>query len=157
MQANSLDVVEEFCKVVVSHLTHGTDALVHMLGRLSLDTYINQSNDDFEAQEQEGATCYANAIAAVFHLAINRIVGRNVPDFETIRERIIREYGKEGANTKMVIEKVCPEYHLSHKKISENVQGRRLMRDVQLLQGFPGRVSKKEYLEAFIKGHLRKY
>ena len=34
--ANSLDVVEEFCKVAVSQLTHATDALVHMLARLSL-------------------------------------------------------------------------------------------------------------------------
>ena len=120
LQANSLDVVEEFCKVVVSHLTHGTDALVHMLGRLSLDTYINQSNDDFKAQQQIGATCYANATAAVFHLAMNRIVGREIPKFKTIRGRIIREYGKEGANTGMVIEKVCPEYRLRcHKKVCE--------------------------------------
>lgn len=151
LQANSLDVVEEFCKVVVSHLTHGTDALVHMLGRLSLDTYINQSNDDFEAQEQEGATCYANAIAAVFHLAINRIVGRNVPDFETIRERIIREYGKEGANTKMVIEKVCLEYQLSHKKISEKCARQALNERRPVVARFSWKGKQKRIFRSFYK------
>ena len=151
LQANSLDVVEEFCKVVVSHLTCGTDAVVHMLGRLSLDTYINQSNDDFEAQEQEGATCYANAIAAVFHLAINRIVGRNVPDFETIRERIIREYGKEGANTKMVIEKVCPEYQLSHKKISEKCARQALNERRPVVARFSWKGKQKRIFRKFYK------
>ena len=114
LQANSLDVVEEFCKVAVSHLTHGTDTVVHMLGRLSLDIYINQSNDNFRAQQQIGATCYANAIAAVFHLAMNRIVGREggIPGFRTIRSRIIREYGREPANTGIVIARVCLEYRL---------------------------------------------
>ena len=85
----SLDVVKEFCKVAVSHLTHSVDALVHMLGRVSLATYINQNNDDFEAQQQIGATCYANgsATAAVFHLAMHQVVDREggIPEFRTTR------------------------------------------------------------------------
>ena len=91
VQVNSLDVVEEFCKVAVSQLTHGTDSLVHMLGRVSLATYINQKNDDFEARLQVGPTCYANAIAAVFHLAMLRIVGREggYPTFKAIRAHVI--------------------------------------------------------------------
>ena len=90
LQANSLDIVE-FLKVVVFHVTYGTDALIHMLGRLSLNTYINQSNDSFEARQQKGATSYANAIAAVFYLAMHRIVGREggYPEFRTIRGQII--------------------------------------------------------------------
>ena len=122
VRANSLDVVEEFCKVAVSHLTHGVDALVHMLGRVSLATYINQNNDEFEAQQQIGATCYANATAAVFHLAMHRIVDREggIPEFRTIRRRIIREYGKEGANTEVVVAKVCPEYRLRCRKVDKN-------------------------------------
>ena len=120
--ANSLDVVEEFCKVAVSQLTHATDALVHMLARLSLAEYINQTNDDFKAQQQIGETCYANAIAAVFHLAMHRIVDREggIPGFKAIRSRIIREYGNEGANTEMVVKKISPEYRLKcHVKINE--------------------------------------
>ena len=122
VRANSLDVVEEFCKVVVSQFTHGTDALVHMLGRLSLAEYINRQNDTFKALEQIGKTCYANAIATVFHLAMHRIVDREggIPGFLAIRSCIIREYGKEDANTEMVIKRVSPEYWLKcHIKIDE--------------------------------------
>ena len=119
--ANSLDVVEEFCKVAVSKLMQSTDALVHMLGRVSLATYINQSNEDFKPQQQIGATCYANAIAAVFHLAMHRIVDREggIPDFRAIRRQIIQAYGKEGANTELVIKKVCSEYRLRCHKVDE--------------------------------------
>ena len=121
LRANSLDIVEEFCKVAVSQLTHGTDALVHMLGRLSLTEYINQTNDDFKAQQQIGKTCYANAIATVFHLAMHRIADREggIPGFKAIRSRIIREYGKEGANTEMVVKRVSQEYRLKCHKINE--------------------------------------
>ena len=150
LRVNSLDVVEEFCKVVVSHLTHGTDAVVHMLGRLSLDTYINQRNDDFEAKQQIGATCYANAIAAVFHLAINRIVGREVPEFGTIKRQIIRQYGKEGANTELVIEKVCPEYQLRcHKKICEKGARQALNERRPVVTRFSWKGEQKEIFKKF--------
>ena len=137
VQANSLDVVEEFCKVAVSQLTHGTDALVHMLGRISLATYINQEIDDFKARLQVGATCYANAIGAVFHLAMLRIVGRDggFPTFKAIRAHVIREYHKkgagiEGATTEEVVKSVCPEYRLRYRKVDEEgarqaINGRR--------------------------------
>ena len=150
LQANSLDVVEEFCKVVVSHLTHGTDAVVHMLGRLSLDTYINQRNDDFEAKQQIGATCYANAIAAVLHLAINRIVGREVPEFGTIKRQIIQQYGKEGANTELVIEKVCPEYQLRcRKKIREKGARQALNERRPVVTRFSWKGEQKEVFKKF--------
>ena len=120
VQANSLDVVEEFCGVV-SPLMYSTDALVHILGKVSLGTYINQSNENFKAPQQRYATCYANAIAAVFHLAMNRIAGREggIPTFEQIRDSIIQEHGKTGNNTKMVLEKVCPEYGLKLCEVDE--------------------------------------
>ena len=120
VQANSLDVVEEFCSAV-SPLMYSTDALVHIIGKVSLGTYINQSNESFKAPQQKYATCYANAIAAVFHLAINRIFGweGGIPTFIQIRERIIREYGESGSNTKMVLEKLCPEYGLQFRKVDE--------------------------------------
>ena len=114
-------MVEEFCKVVVSRLTHGIDALVHMLGRVSLATYINQSNDKFVPRLQSGGTCYANVIAAVFHLAMNRIIGRErgVPRFSEILERIVREYGEHGAYVHIVLNKVCAEYRLHYREVDE--------------------------------------
>ena len=74
VQANSLHVVNELCDIVVSAMTKNCDALVDILAKVSLATYINQANDGFRAVEQEGETCYANAVAAVLHLAMQRIV-----------------------------------------------------------------------------------
>ena len=122
IEANSLDVVNEFCRIVVSQMTNRTcDALVHMVHKVPLATLINQTNAEFEPKLQDGGTCYANAIAAVFHLAMKRIVGREggYPDFDEIRERIIAEYGNDGANIEKVLEKVCPHYRLHYRKVNE--------------------------------------
>lgn len=122
IQANSLDVVDEFCKTVVAQMTRHCDAIIDLIGKVNLATYIGQANAAFRPYDQgnEG-TCYAHAIAAVFHLAMNRIVGREggIPQFEEIRDRLIKEYGKYGANTEKVLSKVCPEYRLHFKKIDE--------------------------------------
>ena len=121
VQANSLDVVNELCETVVSQMTKDCDALVHLLEKVPLATYINQHNAEFEPKEQDGGTCYANAIAAVFHLAMSRIVGRDggVPDFYSIRDRLIKEYGVKGANTESVLAKVCPKYRLQYREVDE--------------------------------------
>ena len=121
VRANSLDVVNEMCKIVVSQMTKNCDALVHILEKVPLAIYINQKNAEFEPKTQEGGTCYANAIAAVFHLAMHRIVDREggIPDFLEIRDRIIKEYGVHGAATKKVLEKVCPEYRLHFRQVDE--------------------------------------
>ena len=121
IQTKSLDVVNEFCEVAVSQMTESCDVLVDLLEKVDLATYINQRYAEFEPKEQEGSTCYANAIAAVFHLAMHRIVGREggIPDFYKIRERIIREYGIQGANTKKVLENICPEYRLHFHEVDE--------------------------------------
>ena len=121
VQANSLDVVNEFCEIVVSQMTQPCDALVHLLERIHLATYINQTNAEFEPKQQHPGTCYANAIAAVFHLAMSRIVGREggVPDFYKIRDRIIREYGVQGANTFKVLTRICSKYRLRFRKVTE--------------------------------------
>ena len=122
IQANSLDMVNEFCRIVVSQLTNQPcDALVHLLYKAPLATYINQTNAEFQSPRQEGGTCYANAIAAVFHLAKYRIHGdaASIPSFESIRDRLIQEYGKEGADTEQVLTNVCPEYRLRFRKVNE--------------------------------------
>ena len=102
-------------------MTKSCDALVDILEKVPLATYINQRNAEFEPKEQEGGTCYANAIAAVFDLGMHRIVGREggIPDFYEIRERIIHEYGVKGANTGKVLAKVAPEYRLHFRQVDE--------------------------------------
>ena len=102
IQANSLDIVNEACETVVSRINDPCDVLVDIIEKVPLATYINQRNAEFEPMEQVESTCYANAVAAVFHLAMHRIIGRQggYPDFYTIRERLIQEYGKTHAKTR---------------------------------------------------------
>ena len=122
VQANSLDVIDELCETVVSQLTNPCDALVDILKKVPLASYINHTNAGFEPKEQIGGTCYANAVAAVFHLAMHRIVGRKggYPDFSDIRDvRLIPEYGMNGAYTESVLKKVCPEYRLRFQEVDE--------------------------------------
>ena len=121
VQANSLDVVDEFCKIVVSQMTEPCDALVDILEKVDLATYINQMNADFVPKKQIGGTSYANAIAAVFHLAMRRIVGREggYPDFYELREHFIDKYGIDGAYTVQVLKEMCPDYRLHFKEVNE--------------------------------------
>ena len=124
IQANSLDVVNEFCRIVVSQMTNKScDALVHLLEKVPLATYINQQNADFKPKNQKGGTCYANAVAAVIHLAMHRIVGREggVPKFSDIRKCITDEFGVESAITEEVLEKACPKYRLHFQEVGEEV------------------------------------
>ena len=160
LQANSLDVVEEFCKVAVSQFTHGTDALVHMLGRLSRAEYINQTNDDFKVQQQVGATCYANAIAAVFDLAMHRVVHQEggFPRFKAIRRCIIREYGTEGANTEMVVKRVSSEYQLKcNVKINEEGAIKAINERRLVVARFSWKGKQEEMFRKFYKRSPKQY
>ena len=68
----------------------------------------------FERKKQHGKTCYANASAAVMHLAMKRIIGRDggYPEFSDLRDRLIAKYGKHGESTEKVLKEICPEYRL---------------------------------------------
>jgi hypothetical protein len=76
-------------------------------------------NTSFEAKKQQGGTCYANASAAVLHLAMQRILGREggYPDFHVLRDEIIRAYGTHGANTRKVLQEICPRYRLHRQNV----------------------------------------
>ncbi len=70
------------------------DTLSELLVSVDLDIYISQSTSDFEAKEQEGGTCYANASAAVLRLAMKRILGweGGYPDIHTLKDKMIKPY-----------------------------------------------------------------
>ena len=110
---NHPDVIKDVCDMAKKGVL-SQDALSDLLSSVDLDVYINQVNDGFGAKRQCGGTCYANASAAVMHLAMKRIIGRGggYPDFYDLRRRLIAKYGKHGAHTKEVLEEVCPDYRL---------------------------------------------
>ena len=76
----------------------------------------------FKANEQDRGTCYANASAAVLHLAMRRILGREngYPDFHELKNEMIKAYGSDGADTRKVLQKICPKYRLRSQIVCIN-------------------------------------
>ena len=114
---NHPDVIKDVCDMA-KRAVLSQDALSDVISSVDLDVYINQANERFGAKEQHGAPCYANASAAVMHLAMKRIIGRDggYPDFFDLRARLIAKYGEHGVSTKDVLKEICPEYRLRCKK-----------------------------------------
>ena len=111
-----LDEITDFFRSILT----SQDALADVLSSVSLDLYINQTKQDFEAPLQIGGTCYANAAATVLHLAMHRIVGRDggYPKFDDLKNEMIEIYGNEGANTKDVLKRICPLYRLHVSEVN---------------------------------------
>ena len=96
-----------------------SDALSELLASIDLDIYISQSICGFGATKQQGCTSYANASAAVLHLAMKRILGREggYPDFHKLKEDMIETCGIHGADTSEVLQKICPKYRLHSQEV----------------------------------------
>ena len=109
----------EVCEMA-KDAVYSFDALSELLTSVDLDIYISQSTHGFEAKEQEGGTCYANTSAAVLHLAMQRILGRDggYPKFHLLRDEMIQAYGKDGADTNDVLQTICPKYRLHSQEVS---------------------------------------
>lgn len=120
IQANHPDVINEFTNVI-QYMTENNNVLLDMISRVTLDVYINAARSSFEPQSQKGRTCYAYAVATVFHLAMRRTYGREngVPDFDDICQKLIDEYGKSCAMTEDVLRIWAPKYRLQYKKVDE--------------------------------------
>ena len=110
---NHPDVIKDVCDMAKRGAL-SQDVLSDLLSSVDLDVKINQANDGLGAKIQRGGTCYANASAAVMHLAMKRIIRRDAgyPDFFELRKKLIVKYGKGGACTERVLKDICPDYRL---------------------------------------------
>lgn len=115
-QVNHPDLIKDVCKVA-KECVSSKDTLSGMLSAVDVDLYINQSNKWFGAKKQDKETCYANAAAAVVHLATKGIVGRDDQNFFQLRDELITKHGEHGARTKQVLEEVCPKYGLKCEEV----------------------------------------
>ncbi|KAJ8038527.1 hypothetical protein HOLleu_15977 [Holothuria leucospilota] len=118
LHVNHPDHIRDACDLA-QNVVCCQDALSDLLVSVSLDIYINQSTTGFPAQRQTGGTCYANATAAVLHMSMKRILGREggYPDFNQLRQQLIDRYGEHGANTLHVLQTVCPHYRLQCREV----------------------------------------
>ncbi|KAF1841325.1 uncharacterized protein K460DRAFT_292463 [Cucurbitaria berberidis CBS 394.84] len=113
----SSDALEEFCSVLLSARFRETDALLDILGRMDLDSYINDEHmrtRNNPSDQGQTSTCYAHAIAAVLHMAMLRIFERDggCPSIAKIRSQILKELppGPDGRNVEEVLEKAAGWY-----------------------------------------------
>ncbi|XP_076128276.1 uncharacterized protein LOC143109427 [Alosa pseudoharengus] len=117
-QVNHPEIIKDVCDLA-RNIVCCQDALSDALATVSVDVYINQTKERFGAKRQKLGTCYANASAAVLHLAMKRIVGRvgGYPDFFEIRDKLIDKHGWHGANIFKVLQEVCPQYRLQYRQV----------------------------------------
>ena len=117
---NQPELIKDVCSFA-RDIVCSQDALSDCLSTVSLGLYINKANRLFKAQRQKGGTCYANASAAVLHLAMHRIVGRDggYPTFQQLREEIVEQYGDDGANTWNVIRNMCKTHRLQCREVTK--------------------------------------
>ncbi len=120
-QVNHPDVIDDVCSLA-KDVVCIQDALADVLSAVDLDIYINKANEGFGAKEQKFGTCYANAAAAVMHLAMKRIEGREggYPGFFDLRKTMIEKYGKDGAHIRTVLKETCPKYRLQWEQVDNN-------------------------------------
>ena len=99
-----------------------SEALSKLLVSVNLDIYISQTTSNFEAKHQgKDNTCYAFACAAVFHMAMKQIHGRDGghPEFEELKDKMISQFGINSAGIIKVLKKNCNDYRLRFRsKIS---------------------------------------
>ncbi|CAD8130300.1 unnamed protein product [Paramecium sonneborni] len=117
LQGNDPNLMNKFFNYFIK-IKNEQDALINLIGKVNIEQYINSSNQ-FEAQEQEGGTCYANAIAAVYELIMQKIYKREggYPTFEKIRQDLIQQYGTEGGNTFKIVTKTCSSFRLQCREL----------------------------------------
>ena len=131
IQANHPNVIKQFCDVI-NHLANKPmhnetfDAIADLIGDYNFEKIINNKISSTTAPHQVGGTCYANAVAGVFHLAMSRIKGRQdgIPSFETLKTKFIAKYGCDGANTENVIKENCSNYRLHYKETKSEAVAR---------------------------------
>jgi hypothetical protein len=85
--------LDEFFSLLLSARFGSADVLLDIIGRVQLDEYVNDEQVRTRknpSNQGDSMTCYAHAIAAILHMALLRIVGREggYPSIEEIRERI---------------------------------------------------------------------
>jgi len=99
-------------------MMHSSEPIVNIIARASLDQYINSAINDYIPNEQIGRTCYANAVAAVLHLAMRRIQGR-VPNFQELLNDIVNDFDENGAIITDVLHRWCQNYRLHFRPVDE--------------------------------------
>lgn len=124
IQANHPTIISEFLEIS-SQLFTTNDALADVVGKVSLNKYINQNIEGFAPTNQRSfPICWSHASATVIHMATARIVGRPLPTFEQIKSDIFDPNGfnfqnNHGYDPNFVLRTILPKYKLHHRVVDE--------------------------------------
>ncbi|KAH0829407.1 hypothetical protein FOPE_10342 [Fonsecaea pedrosoi] len=124
----STTALDEFCSMLLSVRFSSAETLLDILGRVQLDSFVDDEHVRIckkPSDQGDSETCYAHAIAAVIHMALLRIVGREggYPTIEAIRERILNAFPSKpgGRGTVEVLDWATAEYRpLQFKEVDED-------------------------------------
>lgn len=121
LQINHPDHITNACETA-KKLVSSQDALLELLGDISLSGYIQTANKQAPVTDQDTKkTCYAHAVSAVLHLAMKRIHKRagGHPNLVRLRSEIENAFGTNGAHISNVLDKFCPDYRLHYRTVDE--------------------------------------
>ena len=121
IQANNPMIIDEFTSAS-RQLGTSSDALAEIIGQISLDEYIQKSNEAAKVTDQgPRSICWAHATGSVIHLASHRVVGRKAKDFLDIRMELLDEFGNNDSRQHVgtVLHRICPKYKLRFKECDE--------------------------------------
>lgn len=139
----SVEALDEFCSLLLSARFGSADALLDIIGRVQVDAFIDDKfvrtcNDP--SDQGNSSTCYAHATAAVLHMSLLRIVGREggCLSIETIRKRILKEFPAKagGQNVKQVLTAATAWYRLRFREVDEEGARQAVLRRRPVLTTF---------------------
>ncbi|RTE76330.1 hypothetical protein BHE90_009198 [Fusarium euwallaceae] len=140
----SISALEELCSLLSSARFGSADMLLDIVGRMNLDAYIDDQHVRTRrrpSDQDESPTCYAHAIAAVVHMALLRIVGREggCPSIEEIREWILDNFphNNKGRDVRKVLEVIPARYRpLRFQRVDEDGARQAVLRRRPVLATF---------------------
>jgi len=138
-------VLNELCSLLCKARFDSADTLLDILGRVRLDSYVSDEHVQTcnnPLDQGQTSTCYAHAIAAVIHMSLLRIHGRDggYPTISAIRNRILYEFPPypNGRNVTEVLQTAVTWYPpLLFRKVSIEGARQAVLRRRPVLTAFP--------------------
>lgn len=114
---NDPNLIQEFI-AMATEIIQNNDVLSNVLGTTVIQKYVSHNITSFPTTNQhEEPICWSHACATVIHMSIARITGRRLPEFVSIRDTLLDQFGRCEQNVKKVLDKILYSRYKLHYKI----------------------------------------